>query len=265
LVWRLLEEDHDDVRRNLAIEEAIAKTAAISPAKMNTLRFWRSDHAVVLGRFQCVHKEVNIKYCKDHGIDIVRRFTGGGTVYHDEGNLNFSLCLDQGESYVCRTLNELYWNFIGSLASSLQEIGIPARFDSYRSCIRLNGKKITGTAGWIKQGVSFIHGTLLIDADLKALQHCLRVPPNQPEYLRDNRRIRCLESKSDVVTSIADEIEDRPTDYDIKNTFIKCLESISGEHIEAGILTTEEIELAEALYQSRYSLPEWNLGTLAPG
>lgn len=263
--WRLLEEHRTNVQRNLAIEEAIARASAAKPnGKVNTLRFWRSSSAVVIGRFQCVHKEVNLEFCKERDITIARRFTGGGTVYHDEGNLNFSICLDQSEPYVCRTLNELYWNFIGAMVYDLQQIGIPANFDSYRSCVRVNGKKITGTAGWIKQGVSFIHGTLLIDSDLDTLRDSLDVPPGQPEYLRDNRRLRCLESKRDNVTTIRQEIENAPSDGEIKSAIIKTMEKISETRLRRGNLEKDEIELAESLYQSRYSQPEWNLGTLVP-
>ncbi|MDF1537890.1 MAG: lipoate--protein ligase family protein [Candidatus Thorarchaeota archaeon] len=259
----MLEEDKVNVFRNLAIEEAIARVNAESTEKINTLRFWRSEPAIVLGRFQCVHKEVNIDYCRRNKIPIARRFTGGGTVFHDSGNLNFTICLDQNKPYVSRTLNELYWNFVGAIASALREVGIPANYDSNRSCLRINGRKITGTAGWIKQGVSFIHGTLLIDADLEMLKCCLEVPPNQPEYLRDNRRLRCLESKKDRVTSIAQELTNRPSDVEIKNAIISSLERISEEKIHLASLMKTEIDAADSLYQTRYSQAEWNLGTLA--
>ncbi|MFW9850740.1 MAG: biotin/lipoate A/B protein ligase family protein [Candidatus Thorarchaeota archaeon] len=263
MVWRLLEEDEVNVYRNLAIEEAIARENADRDDKINTLRFWRSQVAIVLGRFQCVHKEANIAYCNEMRIPIARRFTGGGTVFHDTGNLNFTICLDQSESYVCRTLNELYWNFVGAIASALRTVGVPAIYDSYRSCLRVNGKKITGTAGWIKQGVSFIHGTILIDSDLDALKKALDVPENQPEYLRDNRRIRCLESRRDLVTCIANELTNRPSDIEIKNAIITTLEEIAEEKISIGEFTKEELERAESLYQTRYSQLEWNMGTLA--
>lgn len=261
-MWRLLEEDTTDIFRNLALEEAIARVNAEQQNRINTLRFWRADPSVVIGRFQCVHKEANMRYCQAKGIAIARRFTGGGAVFHDRENLNFAICMDQNEPYVNRTLNELYWNFIGNIAASLQEIGIPAIYDSYRSCLRINGKKITGTAGWLKHGVSFIHGTLLINSDLDMLRSALRAPTDQPVYLRDNRRIRCMESKRDVVTCIANEVEPCPTDEEIKMVIIGGLETISGETIRSGKLTVAELERAESLYQSQYSQTEWNLGTL---
>ncbi|MHA1959318.1 MAG: lipoate--protein ligase family protein [Candidatus Thorarchaeota archaeon] len=265
MVWRLLEETKMDIHRSLALEEALARVNADSEEKVSTLRFWRSQKAVVIGRFQCVHKEANIAYCMRYGIPIARRFTGGGAVYHDEGNLNVTLCLDQKEPSVSRTLGELYWNFFGKIASGLQEIGIPARFDPDRYCLRIDRKKITGTAGWIKQGVSFIHGTLLIDADLGTLGECLKVPSNQPVYLRDKSRVRCKESKRDVVTTISSEIESKPSVDEIKSAITRSIETLAGGDLTRGSLTAEEKDAAESLYQTRYRLSEWNLGTEVRG
>ncbi|MHA1905565.1 MAG: lipoate--protein ligase family protein [Candidatus Thorarchaeota archaeon] len=265
MTWRLIEESSPDVYKNLALEEALARVNAASELKINTLRFWRSEKAVVIGRFQCVHKEANIGYCQENDIPIARRFTGGGAVYHDEGNLNFTICLDQSEPYVTRTLNELYWNFIGFIASGLQEIGIPVRYDTYRNCLRIKGKKISGTAGWIKQGVSFIHGTLLVDADLSVLKKCLTIPPDQPVYARDNRRIRCVESKRDIVTTIHKEVVESPSDKDIMTAITQSLERLSEEQIPRGNFSQEERDYAESLYQDLYSQSNWNLGTLAQG
>ncbi len=260
MVWRMLEETEMDIHRNLAIEEALARVNASSKSKMHTIRFWRSPKSVVMGRFQCAHLEVNLGYCSDNQIPIARRFTGGGTVYHDEGNLNITLCLDQHAPYVARTLGELYWNFFGAMASGLQEIGVEVRYDHSRQCLRMGGKKVTGTAGWIKHGVSFLHGTLLIDSDLQVLSQCLTVPPNQPVYLRDKSRIRCKPSKKDVVTSIAREMKDRPSDDEIKQAIMSGIQKLTGETLEMGTLTQEEKDAAHSLYQNRYRLSEWNLG-----
>ena len=260
LTWRLIEEGGANIYRNLALEEALARTNSLREEKINTLRFWRSEPSVVIGRFQCSHKEVNFKYCKNNDIAIARRFTGGGAVFHDLGNLNFTLCMSQAERYVPRTLPELYWNFIGGIATGLQEIGIPISFDTHRSCLRIHGKKITGTAGWIKRGVSFIHGTLLVDADLDSLLYSLSPPPDQPVYLREVRNTRCMGSKRDKVTTILQEVSESISYDDIKGAIIRSISRITGENLEEGRFTKDELELAEVLYRERYSKPEWNLG-----
>ncbi len=262
--WRIIKEIDNDVFYNLAIDESLVRTMAKCEDKMNTLRFWRSDSAVVIGRFQCVHKEVNLKFCEENKIAIARRFTGGGAVYQDTGNLNFSICVDRTESYVPKSLKDIYKRFIGSVASSLHSIDIPAIYDPVRSCIRIRDLKITGTAGWLKRGVAFLHGTLLIEANLTSLRESLNPPKNQPVYLRDRSRIRCTESKRDVVTNISAEVNNCPNLDRIQKTIVESIQSISGQSTVTGKLTREERDTSQVLYQSRYSKSEWNLGIPAP-
>jgi lipoate-protein ligase A len=259
-----LNEQGADVYSNLAIDEAIAKTDSGNANTLNTIRFWRSHRAVVIGRFQCVHKEVNLAFCQKNDISIARRFTGGGAVFHDLGNLNFSLRLHQSHDYVPRGLKELYEAFIGIITGSLNALEIPARFDPIGSCIRIGKKKISGTAGWIKQGVSFIHGTLLIDANLDMLQRSLSPPEHQDVFLRDRTRIRCMESKRDTVTNIMNEVESYPDVENIKSSIIELLRDLSGDAILEGPLSEVEADTAQALYDSQYSLSSWNLGTPVP-
>jgi lipoate-protein ligase A len=211
-----------------------------------------------------VHKEVDLDYCQKEGIRIARRFTGGGAVYHGRGNLNFTICADQRKSYVPRSLKKLYQGFVGSIANGLQEIGIPTAYDEKRSCLRIGEKKVTGTAGWIKQGVSFLHGTLLIDANLKTLERSLDAPADQTRYLRDRTRIRCKRSKRDIVTNISAEVKSRPSDVKIREAIVESIAAFTGERVESGNLTQMEVNTAQVLYQSRYSLDEWNLGIPAP-
>lgn len=260
--WRLLDNHEYDIYRNLALEESLARINAGAKDKINTIRFWKANPSVVLGRFQCVHEEVNIGFCQQQDIDIARRFTGGGAVYHDRGNLNVSFCLDQSESCVSRTLRELYWNFIGTIAKSLRNINIDATYDPRRSCIRIKGRKVTGTAGWLKQGVSFVHGTLLLSANLNTLQKALTPPTNQPVYLRDGRSIRCKESKKDVVTTIAHEVSSVPSEQEIKDAIIVSFEEFADARIPEGETTEQEEAMADSLYHTRYAKTTWNLGTL---
>jgi lipoate-protein ligase A len=264
MTWRLLQNGEVDIHRNLAVEEALAITNSERQTKVNTLRLWRATDAVVIGRFQCVHKEADMDYCNRNEISIARRFTGGGAVFHDLGNLNFTLCMDQKESYVAKTLPALYRSFVGAVASGLNDIGVPAKFDKQRSCIRIGKKKITGTAGWVKRGVSFIHGTLLIDSNLKSLRRSLKAPSDQSQYLRDRRKIRCMESKRDLVTSLSEALPNRPSDKEISAAIAESIQGYTGAKMAIGELSEDEQETAHVLYQSRYSQSEWNLGTLYP-
>ena len=263
MFWRLLDDVNMNVHRNLAVEEALARVSAASPTKVNTLRFWKSSRAVVLGRFQCVHKEANLKYCADNDIAIARRFTGGGAVFHDRGNLNITFCLDQKNASVARTLREVYWNFFGAVAEALRQLGLHARYEPVRASVRIGSKKISGTAGWMKQGVTFIHGTLLINSDLDMLRHSLQAPPGQPEYIREDGRVRCKDSRRDTVTSVVQELDQCPKERVIKSTIVKSIEDLCDCTFTQGELTQIEADSAESLYSTRYSRDEWNLGVEA--
>ncbi|MFW9788554.1 MAG: biotin/lipoate A/B protein ligase family protein [Candidatus Thorarchaeota archaeon] len=263
MTWRMIDEDSTEVYHNLAIDEALARVTADQEEKLNTLRFWRLDRAVVIGRFQCVHKETNLSFCEDNDIAIARRFTGGGAVYHDSGNLNFSICASRRETYVPKTLKEIYELFIGNISMALQSLEIPAEFDPIRSCIRINNLKITGTAGWLKRGVAFLHGTLLINSNLSMLQQSLSPGEKQLVYLRDRTRIRCMDSKRDNVTNISDQVRDCPSVESIKSAIVQSIENVAGKSLKRGVLSKVEKDTAQALYQSRYSQSEWNMGTPA--
>lgn len=265
MTWRLIDEDSTDVYQNLAVDETVARFTASQKNKVNTLRFWRSKRAVVIGRFQCVHKEVNLSFCEENLISIARRFTGGGAVYHDLGNLNFSICADRSEKYVPKTLKEIYEYFIGNVSESLKSIDIPTQYDPIGSCIRIEDLKITGTAGWLKRGVAFLHGTLLINSDLPMLRQSLSPPEGQPVFLRDKTRVRCMDSKRDHVTNIADQVKKYPSIEAIKKAIAQSIEISSRQSVQKGSLSQEEKDTAQTLYQSRYSQSEWNLGTPAQG
>lgn len=246
----------------LAVEEAIVRTAAVQEDAPNTLRFWKSYPAVVMGRFQCLHREVNLTYCLQKGIAMCRRFTGGGCVFVDEGCLNFALCLKQSTPSVPRTIHELYREYVGAIAMSLQDIGIMASFDPIHNSIRLGDYKVTGTAGWIRQGTSFVHGTLLIESDLTMLRNALSPQPDQPVYLREPARVRCVESRRDVVCNIRDHYPDGPSETEIRAAIVRGMERLAGERILDGVISGEELRTAESLYHERYRRPEWNLGVL---
>lgn len=261
--WRVLEETGIDVYRNLAIDEALARVNAKGKEKSCTIRFWQSNRSVVIGRFQCVHEEANLAFCERERIAIARRFTGGGGVYHDLGNLNFTICANQSEPYVSGNLMEFYQTFIGAIRDGLRAIGIPARYDENRACIRVGDKKVSGTAGWIKRGVSFLHGTLLLDTDLNTLRKALTPEVGQQVFIRDKTRIRCKPSKRDIITNICDAVSNRPSRQQVQRAIVLSVQDTTGSEFVLSSLTEEEKDTAEALYQSRYSQSAWNLGTLA--
>ncbi|MEJ8734391.1 lipoate--protein ligase family protein [Mediterraneibacter sp. ICN-202921] len=125
---------------------------------------WRNKPCVVMGRNQNIYKELDLEYIKEQNILPVRRFTGGGCVYHDLGNLNFTFISDQ------KNKNVDQWMRI--ILNALKEEGIEAELKG-RNDLLSNGKKFSGMA-WLEDEEKFlIHGTLMVDLDLSILLKCL--------------------------------------------------------------------------------------------
>ncbi len=144
---------------NLALEEYILTTKK----NMSFLVIWQNYNTVVIGNNQNVWEEVNLDFIKENGISVVRRTTGGGAVYHDMGNINFSFITDLNESEGF-TIND----FTRPIIKVLSDIGIDAKADG-RNDITINGAKISGNAQRIYKNRILHHGTLLFAPDINML------------------------------------------------------------------------------------------------
>lgn len=122
--------------------------------------------SVIVGRNQLPEAEVDLGYCFEQGIPVIKRLSGGGTVYHDEGNINYSFITDAAKDRI------LDRDFLTPVLAALKSFGIDASPGS-RKEILAGGKKISGTASHISRGRQLFHGTLLFDTDLERMQHAL--------------------------------------------------------------------------------------------
>ena len=150
-----------DPGRNLALEEILFREGE------DLLLLWRSDPCVVIGRNQNAFAEANLRYCEAHGVLILRRFSGGGAVYHDPGNVNCSLSLAHEGEYLS------YDPFLSRFLPALHALGVPAERRG-ASDVVLAGKKLCGTAQAAAKNRVLTHATLLCRADLAALSAALR-------------------------------------------------------------------------------------------
>jgi len=210
--WRLLPDDGErDPRTNLAREEAIARHVAADPdAATPVLRLWRNERAVVIGRFQLAAAEVDLVAAAALGAPILRRFTGGGTVWHDPGNLNVSVVLRPEDALLAadpelRRLPGLYRLVLQPLATAARALGVAGARATERDLVvdRPAGTtaKLGGVAAWLGGRALLVHGTLLVDADLEALVLACAGPgaPGDPRWER-------TKSRRATVTSIAREL-----------------------------------------------------------
>lgn len=234
----MLDLEYLDPYLNLSVEEAIFRAVDAGRAP-NTLRFWRNRNAVVVGYAQDVPSEVNLDACFKYDIVIARRFTGGGAVYQDHGNLNWTVVVRKNHIIVPKNIFEFY-NIIGKvITASLVPLGIKA-------VVRDNGiyvrdRKITGMAMRIGKAALLCHGTLLVSTDLAILYEALNA-------CRKKSSSACVE-----VTTIEREIKRNIPISDIKNSIISAFESLFGIKLKYGKLTVEEKELSRMLYAEKYS------------
>ena len=206
---------------------------------------WQNDNTIVIGKNQNTLAEINYDYVKQKGIRVVRRITGGGAVYHDMGNINFT--------YITKHDGEWendFSRFAKPVVSALRKLGLNAE-SSGRNDIVVNDRKISGNAQTVANGRILHHGTLLFNTDVSVLSNAL-VP--DPEKIRS----KGIKSVSSRVANINELLGREVTAEEIFD-FIEC-EVKRLYNAEEHILSSEEIENAEKLADEKYRTWEWNFG-----
>lgn len=153
----------------LAMEEFVARSI-----EDEAFFVWRVAPTVIIGRNQDLEAEVNLDYCRKHGVKVVRRKSGGGCVYSDMGNLMISFISRRGEA------QEVFDRYLSSLTACLRSLGLKAE-KSGRNDILVEGRKVSGNAFHQLPDRSIVHGTLLYDTDFDALETAIRPPVEKLE------------------------------------------------------------------------------------
>ena len=205
---------------------------------------WQNRPAVIVGYNQEVNTEVNIDYLKEKGIDLVRRVTGGGAVYHDLGNLNYTIV---GRS---EDLERDYPEYASIMMKALQALGVPAIL-SGRNDILVEGKKVSGFAKRVCKNRLMVHGTLMYNVDVDVLTHVL------------NPSTTKLQSKgiASVRSRVANLCDYLPELSDIQ-TFKNRLEEILSNHYADTEYPLSEADLGniQRLADEKFNTWEWNYG-----
>ena len=205
---------------NLALEEVLCDSGR------EVFMLWRNEPSVILGRFNDVNQSVNLDSCSNINVNIVRRNSGGGAVYHDLGNVNYSFILNDSKKYSLSF-------FAGIVINILQEIGINGTLEFTNNDILLNGLKISGTAQYHHNDIILHHGTLLFDSDLTMIPRLLK--------------------RSGKVTNIRPALQH---DMNIHEFMRHLRDKINGEVMA---LSEKEIQRANELMQKKYLNTKWNM------
>lgn len=253
--WRLLKLATHNAFMNMALDEAVLR-ARIAERVPDTLRFYRwKPSAVSVGRFQKVENEVYLDNCRRLGVDVVRRISGGGTVYHDsEDEVTYSV-IAKTEDLVAADIAAVYARVCAGITDALRILGITADFNegNAKNCpnIAVRGKKISGSSQAHKSGIVLQHGTVLLSVNLERMFTLLRVPwaKTCTEVVNVAKR-KITSVEEELGHEISAETVQNALSVGFKNAF--CIQTIEGE------LTPFERELAEKLCRKKYASDAWN-------
>lgn len=229
---------------NLAFEEYCLKELKQFD---RILLLWQNANAIIIGHYQNAENEINLEAARAQNAQIVRRSSGGGTVYHDLGNLNYSLI------YPIDGLNKLDMSVYGApIVKALQKIGVPVQVQG-RNDLTLDGKKISGTAQRIQKGRLLHHGTLLFDSNLDVLESVLRVDVGKVA----SKGIASIRSR---VTNIRDHLPEGQF-KDVHAFWQAFLEALTeDEGLTSYSPTPKMLAEIKALQKSKYQSWDWNFG-----
>ncbi|CAM3678499.1 lipoate--protein ligase [Marinicrinis lubricantis] len=227
---------------NLAIEEYAVKYL---PADEDYLLFYINEPSIIIGKNQNTIAEINSQYVEEHGIHVVRRLSGGGAVYHDLGNLNFSFITNNdGQSF------HNYKKFTEPVVQALRNLGVQAELTG-RNDIQVGERKISGNAQFAMKGRMYTHGTLMFDSKLEDVVSALKVNAAKIE----SKGIKSIRSR------VANIIEFMSEAMTIEQFRKHLLESIfRGSDIPEYRLTEEDWRKIKEISEQRYRSWDWNFG-----
>lgn len=227
---------------NLAAEEYVLKEF-----QEECFMLWRNEPSIIVGKNQNTLAEINLDYVRQHKIPVVRRLSGGGVVFHDLGNLNFTFIVNEDVSSFSD-----FRRFTQPIIDVLRKLSINAEF-SGRNDITIDGKKISGNAQYYYKNRILHHGTLLFSSSITDLSAALKVRPVKFED-------KGVKSVSKRVTNISEHLKEPITIEQFIDLIMNHIrEQTRGSEMYE--FTQEDIEKIEKLVREKYSTWEWNFGT----
>jgi lipoate-protein ligase A len=236
-------EAHTDPRLNLALEEYALRNFN---SKSDYLLFYINEPSIIIGRSQNTLEEINHDYVEKKGIHVVRRISGGGAVYHDFGNLNFSFITNHDNTRLSN-----FKKFTEPVINVLSKMGLEAELKG-RNDILINDKKISGTAQFSTGKRMVSHGTLLFDTDLSEVANALQVKMNKIES-KGHKSVRSR------VANISEFLNKQIKIDEFRALLLDGL-YLEDKKFETYHLTSEEWKAVNLLKEEKYDSWEWNYG-----
>ena len=238
---RFLRNNSTDPHYNMAFDEYCLERF---PSDDTVFYLWRNAPSVIIGRNQNVYAEVNLPYLEANGIRLARRVTGGGAVYHDLQNLNYTIV---GRS---ADLDRDYPGYLHMMLDALRSLGVPAEMTG-RNDITVDGRKVSGYAKRVYKDRLMVHGTLMYDVDIERLTEALAVPGSKLDAAgiasvrsRVGNLRECLPQFSGI-TELQEALE--------------CILSRDHSDPQVSLSPGQEAEIEE-LFRNKFSTWDWNYG-----
>jgi lipoate-protein ligase A len=233
-----------DPHFNLALEEYVFYN--FDPNEEYVI-LWQNEPSVIIGRNQNTIEEINAKFIKEHNINVVRRMSGGGAVYHDLGNLNYTFIINSDKDVISN-----FKKFTEPIVSALAKLGVKAEF-SGRNDITIDGKKFSGNAQHYANNRLLHHGTILFNSDLAVVQEALNVKI-------DKLKSKGVKSVRSRVTNVYPYLKEKITIEEFKDTLLKFILNDENYKEKEYVLTEEDLKAVRTLMKEKYSTWEWNYG-----
>lgn len=236
----LIYNDNTNPYFNLAMEEYLLKNT-----NEDLFILWRNKPSIIVGKNQNTLSEINLDYVRDQSIPVVRRLSGGGAVFHDLGNINFTFISCNNSSF------SDFKRFTQPIIDLLKTLGLNAEF-SGRNDLLIDGKKFSGNAQYNYKNKIMHHGTLLFSSQISDLSSALKVK----DIKFQGKGIKSVKSR---VTNISNHLDKNIDILEFKNLLMNYIYSISSDNTFYN-LTKDDIEKIENLVEEKYSSWEWNFG-----
>ncbi|MGP4106614.1 lipoate--protein ligase [Virgibacillus sp. L01] len=230
---------------NLALEEYVLQNFG---EQDTYLLFYINNPSIIIGRNQNSIEEINTNYVDENGIKVVRRLSGGGAVYHDEGNLNFSfITKDDGESF------QNFAKFTQPMVEALNKLGVPAELQG-RNDLAADGRKISGNAMFSTKGRMFSHGTLMFNSEIENVVSALNVKMEKIQ----SKGIKSIRSR---VANISEFLEEEITMDEFKEMILRYVFDVEDvKDVPRYELTEQDWENVHKISEERYQKWDWNYG-----
>lgn len=236
-----IEREYTNPYFNIAAEEYVLREFS-----EDVFMLWRNEPCIIVGKHQNTLAEINMDYIREHEIPVVRRITGGGTVFHDLGNLNFTFIQNGKPGQLID-----FRKFTEPILEVLQTLGIEAKFEG-RNDLTIQGKKFSGNAEHVHKTRVLHHGTLLFSAQLGDLTKALKVDPAK----FSDKAVKSVRSR---VTNISEHL---PTKMDVLGFRDRIQNHIKEKHPEMKVISFGQVDVEKIneLAEKKYKTWEWNFG-----